>query len=503
LRIALAALAVASLASLSACGSVGLSDTSQGGNTLRVVLPSEPVSMNPVFSVYSDSRSWGSIFDRLVGIDKKTMQPTQEGLLTSWKQETPTTWVFDVRPNVKFHNDEAFDATAAAFTVKEWRDNPKSIWRGYYAIVKDAAAQDGKLVITTTVPYAALPALLTTAMAVPPAYYKKVGANGFAEKPVGTGPFEFTSYASGQSIDVKRNDAYWGGVPALDGIHLTWNAVPSSRYAMLTSGNADLVLELQPQDVASVKANDKLRVISGETGYSPVISLVANKGPLADPRLREAIAKAIDRDALVKAVFDNVSAKASSAFIGDLLRKPTQFVVQPAAEEAKRLVAEAGPAAPEITFGYTSGKYPNDVLLGQAVSSMLESVGFKVNQRAEEYGTYRELRGKGAFDLFMASNSPTFASPDTYTRYFLGSKALVKSCVNEKAYDDLNARALAAPTAETSDSIYAELEKKVISEDYCYVPLAKSIYAYGMTDRLKGFVAPIDATPDYRALSLK
>ncbi len=188
---------------------MGASDS----DTLRVVLQAEPTSLNPRSVRCSDSRAWGSIFDSLVGFDRQTLQPNEDGLLTGWEQTGPTEWTFDVREDVTFQNGETFDADAAAFTIKELRDNQASILRGYYSIVEDAQAVDGKLRITTVEPYLAMPTLLTNAYALPPEYYAEVTAEGFAKKPVGTGPYELKSYTSGSEITVAKYDDYWRGEP--------------------------------------------------------------------------------------------------------------------------------------------------------------------------------------------------------------------------------------------------------------------------------------------------
>jgi peptide/nickel transport system substrate-binding protein len=483
----------------SACG-VGSDSSQKTSHVLRVVLQNEPTSLNPTFSPFSDSRAWGGLFDSLVGYDRGTLKVDDQGLLPTWKQTAPTEWLFDVRKDVTFHDGEKFDAAAAAFTIKELRDNPKSILRSYYDIVADAVPAGGQLKITTTQPYAALPQVLTTAYALPPKDYAEKGAEKFAQQPVGTGPFKLDAYRSGQELDVTRFDGYWRGKPKLDGITYTWNGEASSRYALLASGDVDLAIGMEPQDVKKLQSSDNLKVTSGESTYGLTIFLNTTKGPLANVKLREAVAKSIDRDGIVKSIFQGTGAVPSHYFIGDLLTKPFEVDVPMDVNAAKALVSQAGGAS--LTFGYTSGKYPSDTTVGDAVSGMLKQVGFTVKQQAEEYGAWRELRDKGAFDLFMFEATPTFPHPDTYVSYFLGENASLKTCTNGADYDAYNQKALSADSVEASDEVYQQLETQVISEDYCYVPLTKSVYSYGMSDRVTGFKAPRNASPDYFALSL-
>ncbi len=483
----------------SACG-IGSETDEATSDTLRVVLQNEPTSLNPTFSPFSDSRAWGGMFDSLVGYDRQSLQVDDQGLLPTWEQTGPTEWVFDVRDGVTFHDGEEFDAEAAAFTITELRDNPASILRSYYDIVADVAADGEQLRITTTQPYAALPQMLTTAYALPPEDYAAKGAEKFAQEPVGTGPFQLDTYRSGQELSVTRYDDYWRGEAPLEGITYTWSGEASSRYALLASGDVDFAIDMQPQDVKSIESSDDLQVTSGQTTYGLTLFLNTTKGALADVRLREAIAKAVDRDGIVDSIFQGTGAVSSHYFIGDLLADPFEVDVPTDMAAAKSLVSEAGSAS--LTYGYTSGKYPNDTVVGDAISGMLKEAGLSVKQRSEEYGSYRELRDQGAFDVYMQEITPTFPHPDTYVSYFLGESASLKSCTNGADYDTFNNDALSAASVEAGDEVYQQLETQVISEDYCYVPLTKSVYSYGMSADVKGFEAPRNASPDYFAISL-
>ncbi len=342
--------------------------------------------------------------------------------------------------------------------------------------------------------------MLTTAFAMPPEYYTEVGADDFAQKPVGTGPFELRvvhqrSGPRGRAL--RRLLARPGGARRHQ--PTVWANEASSRYALLAGGDVDLALSIQPQDVESIEKSDDLEVETGPSTMGLTVFLDTTKGPMADVRLREAVAKAIDRDAIVKSIFQGSGALASTTFIGDLLDEPYEVDLAPDPAEAKRLVAEAGAAS--LVFGYTSGRYQYDTFVGDAVTGMLQEAGFTVRQRAEELGTYREMRTQGAFDIFMQEITPTFTHPDTYVGYFLGAKSALKSCTNDAEYDAFNHAALSAQTAAESEATYQPGEAGA-HEDYCYVPVTRTVFSYGMSDRLQGFEVPRTSVPDYYAMSL-
>ena len=111
-----------------------------GSSTIRVVASNEPTTINPIYSSVSDAKSWGALYDALVGNDPTTNASNQDGLLYGWERPTDTTWTFKVRDGVMFHNGEVFDAAAAAFVITIERDDPKANLGLFYKIIDEAKA---------------------------------------------------------------------------------------------------------------------------------------------------------------------------------------------------------------------------------------------------------------------------------------------------------------------------------------------------------------------------
>ena len=456
--------------------------------------------MNPVMAPYLDYRALNAIFDPLILLDDDSQELTQDGVVESWERVDETTWRFRVREGLAFHNGDALTAESVRFSILESRDNPSSIQRSFYDIVADAEVVDGEVEVTTSQPYAALPALMSATAVLPEKYYQEVGAEGFATKPIGSGPYRFSSLSSGQSLTVSRNDDYWRGKPGFEGMVFTWNPDATARHNLLVSGDADFVYDLAPQFLESVAKTNGYKVVTGESGYRMLLFLDTNQGAFTDPALREAVSMAIDRDGVVNALFQG-EAVASNQFIGDLMNEPAELPAEFDVAGAKAALQASG-ASPRIVLGHTIGKSAGDSQLGPAVAGMLKEAGFDVQLQGEEYGRFRELRDAGSFDAFLFETLPIFRHPDALASYYVGSGAPVAMCPDAAEYDAMLTDALASSTPEESDAGFARIEKRAVEQDICMVPLYRTVYSYGLTEDIRGFNrGPVDVVPDYFLMS--
>lgn len=462
---------------------------------LRIVMPAEPATFNPALSLYTTLRVVSPIFDPLVGFNKQTLEPNNGGLLTSWKRISDLEWRFTVRSGIKFHNGEAWDASAAAFTIIKYRDEPRGGFVPYFKRITEVKAESPTtLYIKTNVPYIALPKVFTMAMGLPPKYYEQQGA-AYGRKPIGTGPFQVDSVTQGQTLVLKPNDAYWGGKPKLGGMTFTWAADPATRAALLRSGDADLVVDLPTELLGDVANTKGLKVLNAKSLYKMTLHMNANAGPLQDLRLRKAVQASINYDAIVRSLFQGIGAEKSPYFTGDVIKPTPKLDYQKFdLNAAKALVAQVG-GRPKIRFMYTTGFYPKDKQVGEAVSAMLEAAGFEVDQQALENSKLREQRSAGNYSLYMVHIFPVFAHPDSFIAFFTGTNAAVKYCNDPKGYDQLSTAGLSAKSDAESMKIYTQIEKKITDIDACNAVLYDQVTSYGFTEKLKGFQTAMDAVP--------
>jgi peptide/nickel transport system substrate-binding protein len=382
--------------------------TSAAAQELRIGLAAEPTTMDPHYHNLTPNNSLLShIFERLVDQDER--QRLIPGLAESWKAIDSTTWEFKLRRDVKFHDGTPFTADDVLFSFERAPNiegSPSSF--GIYARGKRLAKVDDHTVrIKTAAPYPLMPNDVTQIYIVS----RKHGAGAktpdynSGKAAIGTGAFRFVEYAPGNHIVLQRNEQYWGTKPTWT--RVLFRAIKSdpSRVAALLAGDVDLIDEVPATDMEQLKKEPKItvtQIVSNRIIYlhldhfrddSPFVRAKDGgpiKNPLRDRRVRLAISKAIDRDAIVERVMEGVAIKA-----GQLL--PEGFFgvspkLKPVAYDpdgAKRLLVEAGvPNGFRLTVHSPNDRYPNDAKIAEAVAQMLSRIGIDTQVATMTQGVF-------------------------------------------------------------------------------------------------------------------
>jgi peptide/nickel transport system substrate-binding protein len=491
--------AVATLLALGIAACAGDDDDAgdASGGIIRFVQPSEPATMNPVKSSIGDAAIWGSVFDRLIFVDDE-LALTHDGLITDW-EVVDIAWRLTLREGVEFHNGEPWNADALKFTLDEYRNDPESIMAGFMAGVTDVVVVDEYTVdVVNEAPNSAIPVLMATLYGLPPGYYTEAGETKFAAAPMGTGPFVFDSYSPGTKVRVTANENYWRGRPPLDGLEFSWAGDEATRAALLESGDADVVDALSVRTAARLADSDELEIVTIQTLNGLPIFLVDSKPPFDDPLVREAAARAIDRDVVVETVFEGTGATATTGILAPLSPdvEPPPSVFDP---DRSREIIESLDEAPVIPFHYQVGRTIGDRDVAEVIVGMLEEVGFEVERDPQEYanlvGAVIKGEENGMFDL---STRPAYLHPDVFANALLSpTLSLTKSCLSEPRLDELRAAGVATLDAAKAGEIYSEMDFVATNEVFCLVPTYVENRSYGMNSALHGFTVRTDSIPDW------
>lgn len=365
------------------------------GQELRIGLASEPTSMDPHYHNLSPNNSLLShIFESLVDQDER--QRLQPGLAESWKAIDDTTWEFKLRRGVKFHDGTPFTADDVLFSFERAPNvegSPASF--AIYSRGKTLTKVDEHTVhIKTAAPYPLMPNDVSQIFIVSRKHASGAKTPDFnsGKAAVGTGAFKYVEYTPGNRIIVQRNDGYWGSKPQWTRVVFRGLKSSPSRVAALLAGDVDLIEQVPAIDMERLKKDPKIaiaQIVSNRIMYlhldhfrddSPFVKAKDGgpiKNPLRDQRVRLAISKAIDRDAIVSRVMEGVAIKA-----GQLLAEGFFGVsqkLQPVAYDpngAKKLLAEAGvPNGFRLTIHSPNDRYPNDAKIAEAIGQMLTRIG--------------------------------------------------------------------------------------------------------------------------------
>jgi peptide/nickel transport system substrate-binding protein len=402
---------------------------------LRVGLASEPTSIDPLYHTLTPNNAVArEIFDTLVGQDER--QRMVPALALSWKPVDETTWEFKLRPGVKFHDGAPLTPDDVIFSIDRADKVPNSPGSfGIYTkeIAEMAAVDDLTLRIKTKGPYPLLAEDLSAIAIISKKAGRGKGTSDYnsGAATIGTGPFKFVEFVPGNRIVLERNDAYWGKKPAW--ARVVERPMPNApaRIAALLAGDVDLIEDVPTPEVASLKKSDKANVVQGISSRVIYLHMDSNrdqspfvagkdgkpldKNPLKDARVRTAISKAINRQAIVDRIMEGVAVPAGQLLPDGFFGVSPRIKV-PAydPEGAKKLLAEAGwPQGFQVTLHGPNNRYINDEKIEQAVAQMLSRIGIDTKVEAMPQAMFFSRASKLDFSLMLigwASNSGEMSS---------------------------------------------------------------------------------------------
>lgn len=428
-----------------------------------------------------------NIFDGLLRRNQ-TMELVP-ALAETYRQVDDLTWEFVCRDGVEFHNGEPFDAYAAKYSIERILDPElKSPQAARLRAIKSIEALDAKrLRITTSVPYPLLPAQLVGIAMVPPKYLEKVGKSGFAKAPIGTGPYVFKEWRKDERIVLEANPNYYLGAPKIDRVIFRPIPETATRVAELKTKAVDLIVNVPPHQVKAIESVRGLDVRTAPSSRIIFIILTTTEGgPLADPKVRQALNYSIDKKTIIEALLGGYGNELAvpippSAFGASPELQPYPY--DP--EKAKRLLAEAGYAEGfEVVFEAPSGRYLMDKDVAQAVNGFLQAVGVKTKFEILEWGVFvgKLYKHAGAPMMLLGWGSSTFDA-DTYL-YGLLRTGQLSSYHSDPELDALLDAARVETDPQKRLKLYEQAQKKIYEESPI-IPLYQQVDIYGVNERLQ------------------
>ncbi|MGP4111586.1 ABC transporter substrate-binding protein [Streptomyces sp. 4N509B] len=349
-----------------------------GEDTVQIVLPEEPPTLEPCdASLTATGRVVRSNITEPLTERVPETGELEPKLATAWTQTSPTSWEFTLREGVTFHDGTRFTAEDAAFSIHrtvntDFGCNVDGYVFGdgeYTATALDATT----LEVVTPEPDPILPLRISFVEMVP----TSTNATAKVREPVGTGPYAIDTWNQGINLRLARFADYWGPAPDFPAALYTWRTEGSIRAAMISSGEADIAVGLAPTDGAGDAA---VEYPNNETSY---LRMDAAKPPLDDIRVRQAINYAIDRDGLVASVFAGLGEPAGQLVPDGVTGHNPDLTAWPYdMDRARELIEEARadgvPVDTTITIIGRNEIYPRAAETMEVVQNGLTEAGLNV-----------------------------------------------------------------------------------------------------------------------------
>ncbi|WP_274629375.1 glutathione ABC transporter substrate-binding protein [Arvimicrobium flavum] len=375
--------------------------------------------------------------------------PNAEGdiqpvLAESWTvSEDNLSWTFKLREGVTFHDGTPFNADAVKFTfdriLAEATGSPRK--SSAAAIDTVEVVDEHTVTIKTKAPFAPLLAQLSAynLSIISPKSGTAIKSD-YSKAPAGTGPFRLGDWTPGEKLTVIRNEDYWGEKAKLDEVRFTVVPEDSARVLMLLSGEVDMVSNIPPVMVDRLQGAPGVQVVE-KTGVRTIyVAFNLAMKPFDDLRVRQAMAHAINTEALLKGVMNNLGTPGGGL---ESVVIPGSAAIDPYPydpERARALLAEAGLSDGfSVDFYLPTGRYINDRQLGEAIQAQLAEVGITANLQAPEFGTYLSmLEAKDKIPMFLLGKGSPTGDPDFTLTINVGSEGTGNyGNYHNKTIDDL------------------------------------------------------------------
>lgn len=453
----------------------------------------EPGNIEDGNSIYVQQQ----IYDRLIDYVAGTTD-LEPALATEWTaSDNGRTWTFKLREGVKFHDGTEFNAEAVRVNFERWWDpnNPLgfrnagktyAIWEGLFGGYKGSetstlqainVVDDSTIEFVLKQPFAAFPAAIASGYfgIASPAAIEKAGADyGIAgAQAVGTGPYKFVEWRTGDRIVLEKNPEYWkSGFPKTDQLVFRFIKEPSARLAELRSGSIDFTVDIAPDQLNELKGDANLQEVRRPPFNVGYLALNTSYEPLAKKEVRQAIAMSLNRKAIVDSFWSGLATN-DSFFMPPSFKQfqdANQGNYEYNPDQAKKMLADAGyPNGFDLELWYmpvSRPYFPTPKPIAEAFAADLSAVGIRAKLNTKDWAAYLDDRLKPpGYQAFMLGWTGDYGDPDNFLYYHFGPGGTkdIGNWKNDQAFKLLEDARQESDEAKRAQ-LYSQVEKIAFDE---------------------------------------
>ncbi len=318
------------------------------------------------------------------------------------------------------------------------------------------------------------------------------------QAPIGTGPFSFVQYQQDATIRYKAFPGYWGTKAKVDNLVFSINKDPAVRLAKLRAGECQIAAYPNPADLPSIKADPKLQLLQLPGLNIGYLAMNVTKKPFDDVRVRRAVNMAIDKKAIIDAIYQGGGEAAKNLIPPTMWsydKDIKDFKYDP--EAAKKLLADAG-----LKDGFETDLWalpvqrpynPNGRRMAELMQADLAKVGIKAKIVSYEWGEYRKRAAAGEHQMVQMGWTGDNGDPDNFFTPLAGCDAArigggnhAKWC--NKEFDDILKKAASTTAQADRSKLYQQAQVimhkdapfVLIAHSVVYLPMSKSVVGYKM-----------------------
>lgn len=457
-------------------------------NEVVVSQGSKPKSLDP--NMYNEIPALTiteQIFNTLLRVDEKGNIVPE--LAESYEYITPTELVIKLKKGVKFHNGELLTSKDVVFSINRMLDKPASKVM-IDAISNIEAIDDYTVKITLSQPSS--PLLFGLAHPLTAILNEKdtLAKNDvIATEPVGTGPYKFKEWGSGEKIELVAFDDYFEGKPKIDSLVYRAIVENSSRLAALETGEIDIAYNMDVIDSGIVEKNPELQLISEPTTSTEYITFNNTKAPFDNKDFRKAVNYAINKESISETIFMGKAKPANSIVNPNVFGYSNDVEGYPYnIEKAKEYLAKSG--IQDKSFVLFVNDNTTRIQLAQIIQANLKEIGIDMKIETLEWGAYLQRTAQGEHQALLGGWVSGTSDADIVLFPLLHSSshggAGNRAFYTNHDFDKIVAEARLVSSAEERKALFNKAQE-ILQED---APLGILIYKnenIGLNKKIKGF----------------